>query len=73
VVPTHVYKGNIKGSLDLFNENSSGSFAMLLNREYLLFVYEEHGRLRVDNCGNSDLTSHTKRAVAEVGRMSGKR
>jgi hypothetical protein len=72
VVPTHVYKGNIEGSLDLFNENSSGRFPMPLNREYLLFVYEEHGRLRVSNCGSSDSLSHAKKAAAAVARISHK-
>ncbi len=69
VVPTHVYKGNIQGSLELFSENSTGRFPMLLNREYLLFVREEHGRLRVSNCGKSNLLSHAKKAVAEVARI----
>jgi len=72
VVPTHVYKGNIKGLLELFSENSSGRFPMLLNKEYLLFLYAEHGRLRVSNCGNSDLISHAKKAVAAVARISQK-
>ncbi|HEY2362639.1 MAG TPA: hypothetical protein VGK36_16075 [Candidatus Angelobacter sp.] len=72
VVPTHVYKGNIQGPLELFSENSTGRFTMLLNREYLLFVDEEHGRLMVSNCGKSDLLSHAKKAVAAVARISRK-
>ena len=43
---------------------------MQLNREYLLFVYEDHGRLMVDNCGNSGLSSHRSKARAEVSRIS---
>lgn len=73
VVPTQIYKGEGQANFDLFNENSSGRFPMLLNQEYLLFVYTDHGRLMVDNCGNSDLIRHAKKAVREVARLSGKR
>jgi hypothetical protein len=72
VVPTHVYKGTIEGSIELFSENSSGRFPMVPGKEYLLFVYEEHGRFRVSNCGNSNLIAHAKKAAAEVTRLSGK-
>ncbi len=72
VVPMHIYKGNIKGPIDLFNENSSGRFPMLLGRECLLFVYAEHGSLRVSNCGHSDLLTHAEKAVAVVARISHK-
>jgi hypothetical protein len=72
VVPMQTYKGEVQANFDLFSENSSGRFPMLLNREYLLFVYTEHGRLMVDNCGNSDLISHAKKAVARVARLAGK-
>ncbi len=72
VVPMQTYKGEVQANLDLFSENSSGRFPMLLNREYLLFVYGDHGRMMVDNCGNSDLISHAKKAVAAVARISQK-
>jgi hypothetical protein len=72
VVPTHIYKGKIKANFDLFSENSTGRFPMLLDQEYLLFVNADHGRLMVDNCGNSDLVSHARKAVAQVVRLSGK-
>jgi hypothetical protein len=73
VMPTHIYKGTVKGSMDLFSENSSGRFPMQPGKEYLLFVDGEHGRLVVDNCGNSDLISHARKAVASVARLSAKR
>jgi hypothetical protein len=73
VVPTRIYKSQGQADFDLFSENSSGRFPMLLNQEYLLFVYAEHGRLMVDSCGNSDLISHAKKVVGEVARLSGKR
>jgi hypothetical protein len=73
VMPIHVYKGTVNGRMDLFSENSSGRFPMQPGSEYLLFVYEDHGRFSVDNCGNSDLIGHAKKEVAEVARLSGKR
>jgi hypothetical protein len=73
VVPMEIYKGEIQASFNLFSENSSGRFPMLLNEEYLLFVYRDHGRIMVDNCGNSNLISNAKKAVAGVARLSGKR
>jgi len=73
VVPTHVFKGSAKGSVELFSENSTGRFPMQPNREYLLFVYADHGRLIADNCGNSDLMSRARKAAAEVARLSGER
>jgi hypothetical protein len=66
VVPVRVLKGNPGARVDLFSENSSGRFPMLMNREYLLFVYEQSGRLMVDNCGNSDLLPHAKSALAQT-------
>jgi hypothetical protein len=71
VAPTHVFKGKAKGSIELFSENSSGRFPMQLNQEYLLFVYADHGRLIVDNCGKSDLISRAKKTAREVARLSG--
>jgi hypothetical protein len=44
---------------------------MQLNQEYLLFVYADHGRLIVDNCGKSDLISRAKKTAREVARLSG--
>jgi hypothetical protein len=66
VVPVRVLKGNPGARIDLFSENSSGRFPMRTNREYLLFVYEQWGRLMVDNCGNSDLMPHAKNALAQT-------
>jgi hypothetical protein len=66
VVPLRVLKGNPKSRIDLFSENSTGRFPMHMNREYLLFVYEDHKRLMVDNCGNSDLMPHAKNALVQA-------
>jgi hypothetical protein len=66
VVSVRVLKGNLGARIDLFSENSSGRFPMRTNREYLLFVYEQSGRLMVENCGNSDLMPHAKSALAQT-------
>lgn len=75
--PTHVYKGQWlfpTGTVDLFSENSPGRFPMQVGREYLIFAYEDpYGRLIVDNCGNSNLISHSKRALAKVAQLSRER
>jgi hypothetical protein len=72
VVPTHVYKGETKAEVDLYSENSSGGFPMQVGQGYLIFAYEVHGRLIVNNCGNSNLISHSRSAVAEVAKLSRK-
>ena len=47
---------------------------MRVGREYLLFLYRDHGRYLVDDCGNSDELSKSGKKVAEVVRLSaGKR
>lgn len=66
VIPRRVFKGNLGTRVDLFSENSTGRFPMHMKREYLLFVYEDHGRLMVDNCGNSDLMPPAKNALAQT-------
>jgi hypothetical protein len=73
VVPTHMYKGETKAEVDLFSENSSGRFPMQVGQVYLIFAYEDHGRLIVDNCGNSNLISRSKAAVAAVAKLSARR
>jgi len=70
VIPLRVLKGNPGSRVDLFSENSSGRFPMIVKREYLLFVYQDHGRLMVDNCGNSDLMPHAKNALAQAARVA---
>jgi hypothetical protein len=70
VVPLHTLKGNPGSKVDLFSENSSGRFPMHMEREYLLFVYEDHGRLMVDSCGNSDLMPHAKNALVQTAEVA---
>ncbi len=64
------YKGNPGDALSVFSENSSGRFPMQIGREYLLFLYRDHGRYQVDNCGNSDELPKSLKKVAEVERIA---
>ena len=73
VSPVRIFKGHAGKHIELFSENSSGRFPMQAKREYLLFVYSEHGRLVADNCGNSGLLSSSKKAIAEVSHLAHER
>jgi hypothetical protein len=57
-------------AIQLFNENSSGRFDMITSTRYLLFVYEEHGRLRVDSCGNSAELSKSATTLSQVEKLA---
>jgi hypothetical protein len=70
VVPVHVLKGKPSSRIDLFSENSSGRFPMRMKRKYLLFIYEDHGRLMVDNCGNSELMPRATNTLAQTGAIA---
>ena len=43
---------------------------MTVRTRYLLFVYEEHGRLRVDNCGNSAEYSQAATTLSQVEKLA---
>ena len=63
-------KGQPPGSFTVFNENSSGRFDMNTGASYLVFVYRQHGRLRIDNCGNSAPLDSSGEALAVVQKLS---
>jgi hypothetical protein len=70
VIPNRIFKGAKSRRITLFSENSSGRFSMEIHREYVLFVQEDHGRLVIDNCGNSKAVSDAKQVLAEVTKLS---
>ncbi len=70
VIPSHIYKGEMKAAVDFFSENSSGRFTMIVGQQYLIFAYEDHGRLIVDNCGNSAVISRATKTAATVANLS---
>jgi len=61
-----VYRGDRRGVVDVFSENSTGRFPMQLQERYLLFIYPETGRLVVDNCGNSGPVSEKTAVLRAV-------
>jgi hypothetical protein len=62
-------KGDPPPTFDVFSENSSGRFVMATGERYLVFVYREHGNLRIDNCGNSGLLSASSLTLAKVRNL----
>jgi hypothetical protein len=63
------FKGQPPETFTVFSENSSGRFDMAPKERYLIFVYLEHGRLHVDNCGNSDLLSASSGTLAKIQNL----
>jgi len=61
-----ILKGRPRKTFIVFSENTSGRFPMNAKKSYLVFVYREHGRLRIDNCGNSGLLDGSAPALAEA-------
>jgi hypothetical protein len=64
------FRGNVGPTHELFDENASGRFDMSVGTKYLLFVYEEHGRLRVDNCGHSAELSKSGATIKQVEKLA---
>jgi hypothetical protein len=60
------FRGKLRGTVEVFSENSSGRFTMAKESAYVLFLYREKGRLSVDNCGNSGLASDKKSVLAAL-------
>jgi len=64
------FLGSPTPTLELFSENSSGRFDMAIGTEYLLFIYQDRGRLLVDNCGNSVELSKSGDILKQVERRA---
>jgi hypothetical protein len=64
------FRGSRLGTVDVFSENSSGRFPMETGKAYILFLYEEQGRLSADNCGNSGLVSQKQDVMATLHNIT---
>jgi hypothetical protein len=64
------YKGHLPDNLTIFSENSTGRFPMQIGHEYLLFLYRDHGRYQVDNCGSSDEMQKAASTITEVEKIA---
>jgi hypothetical protein len=47
------FRGSAVDELTIYTEDSDIRFPLAPGQRYLLFVYRRHGRLEIDNCGNS--------------------
>ena len=65
-----VFKGSPKQLTRVFSENSSGRFPLAVDIPYILFVHEVHGRLVVDNCGNSIRSSDAQTLVSKLETLA---
>ena len=63
------FRGQGGDTLTIYSENSSGRYPLKVGRTYLLFLYEQQGRLSADNCGNSGLASEKRREMNAVRRL----
>lgn len=67
-----LFKGPPARTLTVFSEYTSGQFPMKLNKSYILFLYREHGRLSVDNCGHSGPAGSSYKVINTVRALSGR-
>ena len=56
--------------LKVFVENSSGRVFIEKYVEYILFLYEDHGRLLINSCGNSGILDVNGSIFTELNRIS---
>jgi len=64
-----VLRGSPAKTVKVFSENTSGRFPMQVGAAYLIFVYEELDRLKIDNCGNSGELTEKAEALAALRKM----
>ena len=64
------FRGASLPTVQIFNENSSGRFDMTIGARYLLFIYQEHRKLRVDGCGNSGEVSKDSSVLEQAEKLA---
>lgn len=73
---TEVLKGTPPKAMEIYSENSSGSFPMDIGTTYLLFVYRgvfddrATPEWAVDNCGNSTAVQGKESLLADVRHLA---
>src|SRR5262245_58199545 len=60
------FRGQAEPTLVVYSENSSARFPLVKGQQYLLFLYEDVGRLSADYCGNSGLASEKQSEIATL-------
>ena len=64
-----LFRGPRRKTVEVFTENSSGSFPLDVAKKYLLFAHEENGHLTITNCGNSSLESNAQEVIRDLRRL----
>jgi hypothetical protein len=64
-----LFRGSQTQVVEVFTENSSGSFLLDVGKRYLIFANELDGRLTITNCGNSALLLKAQDAIRELRRL----
>jgi hypothetical protein len=64
-----IFRGTAQGEFTIYTEDSDIRFPLVSDQRYLLFAYRIHGRLWIDNCGNSRLLSEASESVRSLERI----
>jgi len=60
------FKGARREYIEVYTENSSARFPLVVGEEYLLFAYLFQGRFTIDGCGNSAVLSTAGNAIHQI-------
>ncbi len=63
------FRGSVRDTAEVFTENSSGRFPLVVGETYLLFAYKQVGRLTIDNCGNSGPLSRAEDLISQIRKV----
>jgi hypothetical protein len=61
-----LFRGSSAKTAEVFGDNGRGCFPLTKGKTYVLFLYEELGRVSVDPCGNSGLVSQKHGVVTRL-------
>jgi len=63
---SQIFKGPAQKEITVDTEDDSNRFPLEVGSEYLLFAYRWHGRLEIEDCGNSALLSDAAKPIQEI-------
>lgn len=63
-------RGHATDSIEIRSENTSSRFSMELSKRYVLFLQRDGQSFFIDNCGNSDLLSKSKKVIKAIGNQA---
>jgi hypothetical protein len=62
----HIFRGSVQEEFTVYTEDTDVRFPLEKDHEYLLFADWSHGRLKIDNCGNSALLSKAVQSLQQI-------